>query len=172
MERHPSDQRRFGNSVFLGNERGRCGLDHKLFEDLPPWFELHPTEVCGYAACLMMEKKLKDGYKPTDKTDGPNLWRAVTGDRIVWVTSTAPQKENPVKAVVGFETCALVYGERQIHTSDLVWHMSFGAPLADRFSEETAEHVRTGVNAVRALGHLCLANCNFARHRLEAPVRT
>ncbi len=122
-------------------------------DDLPPWFELHPTEVCGYAACLMIEKKLKAGYKPTDKTDGPNLWRAATGDRVVWVGGTGLPEENPVKALVEFQTCALVYGERLIHTDDLVWLMSFGAPLEQQLSDETAERVRKGLNAVRALGH-------------------
>ena len=120
-------------------------------DDLPPWFELHPTEVCGYTGCLMMEKKLKAGYKPTDKTDGPNLWRAVTGDRLVWVGGTDLPEENPVKALVEFQTCALVYGERQIHTDDLVWLMSFGAPLKHQLSDETAERVRKGLKAVRAL---------------------
>lgn len=122
-------------------------------DDLPPWFELHPTEVCGYAACLMIEKKLKAGYKPTDKTDGPNLWRAATGDRVVWVGGTGLPEENPVKALVEFQTCALVYGERLIHTDDLVWLMSFGAPHEQQLSDETAERVRKGLNAVRALGH-------------------
>ena len=122
-------------------------------DDLPPWFELHPTEVCGYGACLMMEKKLKAGYKPTDKTDGPNLWRAVTGDRLVWVSGTDLPEEDPVKGLAEFETCALVYGERHIHPNDLVWFMSFGAPLEEQMSEETAKLVRKGLNAVRALGH-------------------
>jgi hypothetical protein len=54
---------------------------------------------------------------------------------------------------VEFQTCALVYGERQIHTNDLVWLMSFGAPLEDQVSEEAAKRVRKGLNAVRALGH-------------------
>lgn len=121
-------------------------------EDLPSWFELHPTEVCGYAACLMMEKKLKAGYKPTDKTKGPNVWRVVTGDRLVWVSCTARPEENPVKAVVDFQTCALVYGERRIHPNDLVWFMSFGAPLETPLPEGTAERVRMGLDAVRALG--------------------
>jgi hypothetical protein len=52
-------------------------------EDLPAWFELHPTEVSGFAACSMMQKKLAMGYTPGEPLDGPNLWRVLTGDRIV-----------------------------------------------------------------------------------------
>jgi hypothetical protein len=64
-----------------------------------------------------------------------------------------PIGRNPVKALVEFQTCALVYGERQIHTDDLIWLMSFGAPLEHQLSDETAERVRKGLKAVRVLGH-------------------
>jgi hypothetical protein len=122
-------------------------------EDLPAWFELHPTEVCGYAACSMMEKKLKTGYKPNEILEGPNLWRAITGDRLVWASGAALPGENPVNALVEFHACALVFGERRIHPNDLVWFMSFGASLEDPLTHDTVERVRKGIDAVRALGH-------------------
>ena len=54
------------------------------FEDLPPWFELHPLETSGSLAYKMMEK-LNAGYEPNEIMDGPNLWRIFAGDRLVWV---------------------------------------------------------------------------------------
>src|ERR1017187_4605906 len=41
-------------------------------EDLPVWFELHPTEVCDVLAMKMMAK-IEKGYKPGERMDGPNL---------------------------------------------------------------------------------------------------
>jgi len=44
-------------------------------EDLPPWFRLHPTEVCGRLVYKMMAKVEKGDY-PSEPLNGPNLWRA------------------------------------------------------------------------------------------------
>ena len=52
--------------------------------DLPDWFELHPTEVCGRLVYEMM-KKLKNGHQPKEKIDGPNIWRVRDGDRLIWM---------------------------------------------------------------------------------------
>jgi len=50
-------------------------------EDLPAWFELHPTEVCGVLAMKMMVK-IEKGLRPGEPMDGPNLWRLKSGDRV------------------------------------------------------------------------------------------
>jgi hypothetical protein len=42
--------------------------------DLPPWFELHPSEVCGSAVYKMMER-LAAGYQPKEPMDAPTIWR-------------------------------------------------------------------------------------------------
>jgi len=121
-------------------------------EDLPPWFELHPLEVSGYRACLMMEKKLAAGYKPMERTEGPNLWRTMTGDRLVWVRETESLDEYPVQALVEFKANALVFGERLIHTNDLVWFQTFGATLERPPGADSLRRMNLGLDEVRALG--------------------
>jgi len=118
-------------------------------EDLPTWFELHPTEVSGLAACSMMQKKLASGYKPGEPFDGPNLWRVLTGDRIVRIRA---ENGSRTQTLVAFKSNALVFGERHIHSNDLGWFLSFGAPLESRMTDEMASHLRTGLEVVRELG--------------------
>lgn len=100
-------------------------------EELPPWFELHPTEVSGFRACLMMQKKLDTGYKPQQPVGGPNLWRVMTGDRLLWISGSKLQNRNPVQALIVFKNNALVFGERFLHRDDVGWALSFGAPLEE-----------------------------------------
>lgn len=121
-------------------------------EDLPPWFELHPTEVSGYKGCLMMERKLNGGWRPKDPVDGPNLWRIMTGDRILWIGSMEAQGEDPRHTLVVFKNNALVFGERRVHPNDLVWFLSFGAALESPSSDRVVRLVRAGLDEARKLG--------------------
>lgn len=121
-------------------------------EDLPPCFELHPTEVSGFAACLMMQKKLDSGYKPEAPVDGPNLWRVMVGDRIIWIKGVEAQDKNPTRTLVAFGDNALVYGERHVHPNDIAWFLSFGAPVEGTPSERALTQVRSGLDDVRKLG--------------------
>ena len=121
-------------------------------EDLPPWFDLHPTEVAGYKGCLMMQKKLESGYKPDEPLDGPNLWRVMTGDRLIWINGVEAQDKNPAQTVVLFKHNALVFGDRRMHPNDLAWFLSFGAPLDESPSEKVATLVRSGLDHVKKLG--------------------
>lgn len=54
------------------------------WQDLPPWFDLHPLE-CSGALCDWMQKKLREGYEPEEPVEGPNIWRLSAGDRLAWV---------------------------------------------------------------------------------------
>lgn len=58
-------------------------ITNKL-EDIPVWFELHPTEVSG-KLCRWMTNKLNSGYEPKDIMDAFYLWRIRAGERLVWV---------------------------------------------------------------------------------------
>lgn len=80
--------------------------------DLPTWFELHPLEVSG-SLVYWMQKKLKSGYQPGDIIDGPNIWRILTGDRLVWVGKPRPDIEsnNGVLSIITFEENAIIIGE-------------------------------------------------------------
>ncbi len=113
--------------------------------DLPVWFELHPLEVADRAATEMM-KRLDAGYKPKELMDGPNLWRAKTGDRLVWVSLT--DSSNPVKELLNLRACALVLGENSNPTSEGI--IAFGAPEGEELPPAAA--VRTGFDAAVALG--------------------
>jgi len=132
---------REGDSVAITNR----------IEDLPPWFELHPTEVSGSAVYLMM-KKLKSGYRPTEPVDGPNLWRMQAGDRLVWVKCPVLQTGEPRHTVIAFEDDALVFGERHVHPSDIASVISFGDPLESSPSDELTIRVRAGLEVVRKMG--------------------
>lgn len=121
-------------------------------DDLPPWFELHPLEVAGHKACLMMQEKLASGYKPKEPVDGPNLWRVMTGDRVIWISGVEAQEKNPTLTLVKFRTNALVFGERRVHPNDLAWFLSFGAPVEESPSRKVAALMRAGLDNVRKLG--------------------
>jgi len=119
-------------------------------EDLPPWFELHPTEVTGLAA-FKMKKKLEAGYVWGEPVDGPNLWRVLPGDRIVWAGEDRPGTKSfgGVLSVLEFRTCALVIGESNGPSANLF--------LWDRWPEgklppERVALGRAAVAAVRKLG--------------------
>lgn len=121
-------------------------------DDLPPWFELHPTEVLGAVACQRMRKKLDSGWKPGEPLDGPNLWRVRTGDYVIWLSADGPPNDYTSQTMIVFRTDALAYGERNIHPGDLAWFMSFGAPLEEQPGEQMKGRVHAGLDAVRKLG--------------------
>jgi hypothetical protein len=119
-------------------------------EDLPPWFELHPTEVTGLAA-FKMKKKLEAGYVWGEPVDGPNLWRVLPGDRIAWAGAHRRDMKSigGVLSLLEFRKCALVIGESNGPGADLF--------LSDKWPEGTLppERValgRAAVAAVRKLG--------------------
>jgi len=80
--------------------------------DLPPWFELHPLEVSN-SLIYWMKKKLDSGYKPQDIIDGSNIWRALTGDRLIWVGKQrhGDEFDNGVLSIITFDNNAAIFGE-------------------------------------------------------------
>ena len=81
-------------------------------EDLPPWFKLHPTEVCDSFVYKMMAKVEKGDY-PSEPIDGPNLWRLKSGDRVAWVGAERPDRHsvNGILAILDCRESALAVGE-------------------------------------------------------------
>lgn len=114
--------------------------------DLPVWFELHPLEVADHAVTEMM-KRLEAGYKPKEVVDGPNLWRAKAGDRLVWVSLA--DSAQPVKELLDLRACALVVGENSNPPPEGL--VAFGAP-EDRDLPSAAGAMRAGFGAAVALG--------------------
>src|SRR5262249_5333434 len=54
------------------------------WQEFPLWFDLHPTEVTARIMAWMRPRVEARDY-PDEPIDGPNIWRAKSGDRIVWV---------------------------------------------------------------------------------------
>ena len=115
--------------------------------DLPAWFELHPLEVADRAVTEMM-KRLDAGYKPKEVMDGPSLWRAKTGDRLVWVSLAG--SDNPVKELLNLRACALVLGENSNPTPEGI--AAFGAPEGEELPPAAAAAMRAGFDAAVSLG--------------------
>lgn len=120
-------------------------------EDLPAWFELHPTEVCDNLALKMMEK-MKKGYKPGERIDGPNLWRLKSGDRVVWVGAERPERHsvNGILAILNCDKCALAVGEG--NWDSLKAFVGFGAPSTPVMNPEDVVRCQAAVKAVKQLG--------------------
>lgn len=91
-----------GDSITLTNRR----------VDLPSWFELHPLEVSGSSVSWMM-KKLKSGYEPKEIIESSNIWRAMMGDRLVWVGKPrhGVESNNGILSIVTFNKNAIIIGE-------------------------------------------------------------
>jgi hypothetical protein len=130
--------------------------DHALItnrmEDLPVWFELHPTEVCGRLAYKMMSK-LESGWEPGEILDGPNIWRVMAGDRLVWIGESRPDREpcDHVLVIVDFSRCALAVGE-SVRPASLEEALRFGSLSTSEPKLEDIVRCRAGVRAVRNLG--------------------
>jgi hypothetical protein len=115
--------------------------------DLPPWFELHPSEVAGSAVFKIM-KRLEAGYQPKESMYAPTIWRVKAGDRLVWVSSERPSE--PVREIMVFETCALASGENS--TLGFDWSIHFAEPDEKDLSPAAAAAMRAGFKAAVGLG--------------------
>jgi hypothetical protein len=117
--------------------------------DLPSWFALHPTEASNVAVSSMKEK-VEQGDYPPDIIDGPNLWRAKAGDRIVWIGT---QRRNsvpwPVMSILKIAENALVVGETNKECADF---LPFGAVTDENATQRYGDLFRAGVEAAERLG--------------------
>jgi hypothetical protein len=96
--------------------------------DLPSWFELHPLEAAGTTLYWMMEK-LKSGYKASEPCEGPNVWKVLAGDLLVWLGPSRKvlEAEDGVLGLITFDDNALVAAEP--------WRMSQGFPTFGEIEE-------------------------------------
>jgi hypothetical protein len=115
--------------------------------DLPSWFELHPSEVCGSAVSKMMER-LAAGYQPKEPMDAPTIWRVKAGDRLVW--GSLERRHEPVRELLAFEADALASGESS--TLDPNWPTHFVTPDEKDLSPSAAAAIRAGFKAAIGLG--------------------
>ncbi len=126
--------------------------------DLPPWFELHPLEVSN-SLVYWMQRKLDSGYQPGEIIDGPNIWRALAGDRLVWVGEQRQgvKFENGVLSIITFNANAVIIGEPY---SDYGGFPHFGGFDQQEQSKEDIRLCHNGWDAVLKLGTPCSASAN------------
>lgn len=128
--------------------------DHALltnrWEDIPSWFELHPTEVQNSFAYKMIEK-LNNSYKPGEIMDGPNIWRVNAGDTIVWLGKSRSdiQAIEGVLSVIKFNCNALLLGE-STHYNSVEEMYGFGS--MQEYSEDEVKEVRNVAEKLRGEG--------------------
>jgi hypothetical protein len=132
---------RDGNSVKITNR----------LEDLPPWFKLHPTEVCDSFVYRMTEQVEKGDY-PEEPVNGPNLWRLRSGDRVVWVglDRTERRAVNVILSILDFKERALAIGEGDWAT--LKDFAGFGAPTTQEMRAEDVARCQAAVKRVKEMG--------------------
>jgi hypothetical protein len=149
-------------SVFSGPEAIQC---YDLWEmrdgyhltitnrlaDLPPWFKLHPTEVCDSFVYKMMAEVEKGDY-PSEPIVGPNLWRLRSGDRVAWVGSERPDRHsvNGILAILDCRESALAVGEAD--WDSVKEFAGFGAPTTQEMKPDDVARCQAAVNAVKKLG--------------------
>jgi hypothetical protein len=120
--------------------------------DLPPWFTLHPTEVCN-ALAFEVEKRIQAGWEPGEVVDGPNIWRALAGDRLAWIGVRAPSQGPPdgVLALLEFADNALVLGD-SICQQGLGEFVGFGALETAQDDPAAIRRAQAAIGAIQRLG--------------------
>jgi hypothetical protein len=89
------------------NDDAQLRITNKEAE-LPPGFELHPTEVCN-ALAHGMAKKLSNGWEPRDIMQAPNIWRVCAGDRLTLIGERPWLEDGMMLGLFDFKESALAY---------------------------------------------------------------
>ena len=120
-------------------------------EDLPPWFKLHPAEVCD-SFVYKMRAQVEKGDYPTEPINGPNLWRLKSGDRVAWVGADRPDRRSAdgILAILECRDCALAVGEA--NSGSVKELTGFGAPTTTEMKSEDVVRCQAAVEAVKRLG--------------------
>jgi hypothetical protein len=115
-------------------------------QDLPGWFQLHPTEVSEAMARDMQDQT------PDEPLDGPNIWRLQAGDRVVWIGESRGEQAavDGMLAILVCEECALALGETR-RLPDNMWDI-YGSIGEEGTSEEDIGKCRVALKAVTKLG--------------------
>lgn len=120
------------------------------YQDLPAWFDLTPPEVANAAAHWMVERLNSGEAVPDEPVDGPNVWRVMAGDWLIWVGSP---RNTDVDLRTGTllanaKECVLVLGEGDLNEQTPI----FGAPRRDGFPPDQLVAVRSGIAEIKARG--------------------
>jgi hypothetical protein len=120
-------------------------------EDLPPWFRLHPTEVCGGFVYKLLPKVEKGDY-PSAPMEGPNLWRLKSGDRLAWLDAERPDRRSfyGILAILDCQDSALAVAEA--YWDSVQSFAGFGAPTTPEMKPEEVARCQTALAAIQKLG--------------------
>jgi hypothetical protein len=117
-------------------------------KEMPPGFELHPTEVCG-ALLISMRQKLNSGWKPGDIVWAPNIWCVRAGDRMALVGERPWVEGVTMYGIFDFKTSALAYWLRADGEMPLMEEALAAAPSdGDAKSLEWAQRAYSKVAAM------------------------
>ena len=119
--------------------------------DLPPWFRLHPTEICNRFVFKLYEQ-IERGDYPETPLDGPNLWRLKAGDRVAWVGADRLERRSVdgIFAILDCQECALLIGEGG--GGGLEEYAAFGAPTTAEVKPEEAKRIQGAVKLAKEIG--------------------
>jgi len=131
-----------GDSVLITNR----------LQDLPAWFQVHPSEVCNGLAFQFL-RDIGERATPEEPMEVANVWRVLAGDYIAWIGPSRPttQAHDHLLALAVFHASTAVIGQPQ--TLDLHDMLGFRAPAGAASPEQSA--------ALRAV----------ARHVSQLPAR-
>ena len=117
-------------------------------EDLPPCFQLHLTEVSG----KYIDYPDRHGG-PDAPLRGPNIWRVMAADRIVWLGPPRPGQPH-VEGLLGLVDCwqcAVVLGES--NRPGLDKFMEFGVPpTGHEVTLQDRQRAQRALQAVQEVG--------------------
>ena len=116
-----------GDSVLITNR----------LEDLPTWFQLHPSEVCNSLAFQFLRDV--GGRLPADEPmEVANVWRVLPGDCVAWIGPSRPtvQAQGHILELAAFHVSAAVIGQPQ--TLDPRDTYGFRAPAGAPSPEQSA----------------------------------
>jgi hypothetical protein len=121
----------------------------------PPTFGIVDFWAFRNRDAVLITNRKEDYPAPLEQgeeEEGPNLWKIVPGDRLVWVgwRRRSGQQAPALLALINCDVRGYVYGEP--NSPSLGSIMSFGAPATSELSAKTEILWSLGYNAAVSLG--------------------
>jgi hypothetical protein len=114
-----------GDSVLITNR----------LEDVPSWFQLHPSEVCGNLTFQLLQE-IGERTQQEEPMELANVWRVLPGDYVAWIGPSRPtvQAQNHVLDLATFHSSAAIIGQpKTLNLEDMYgFRAPDGAPNAEQ----------------------------------------
>jgi hypothetical protein len=138
----PSDDVKFRDLWSMPNDS--AVIISNVPGSFPEWFVLQPTEVCDSLVPWMMDQLAKR-TAPAEPIDGPSLWRAREGDRVVIARKGVA--ESFAITIIDCRASVAVFGVRSDGSPNLTqfWVFPHAVELAEatKHSEASMHRPRT-----------------------------